>query len=271
MDEHLKSTNALLFGWDNFRELIKSKWRYTFFLETKSYGVYKNCLSPVETLETITELFKTHRGIIKDLPAGTSIFRGRSFKYLDNYDNAKSLGTPPVYCAKEANRFSPIGQPDFYGAFDDETIKREINSIDDYLVIGEFYNSRTIKILDLTDVSEPQEPYNYSNPDTLALLFLSGLSKAVSNPVCDSLGLDYIPTQVFAEYIRRIRIAYSKIRGIKYWSAKDSNGKNIVLFYSNQQCVDATKDNKDCLVLKDCCVYTRNVSFDVYEPLATMY
>lgn len=271
MTDNLKKANALLFGWDNFREMIKYEWRYTFFLENKAKGVYKNCLSPVETLETIANLLKTQKGIIRNLSPETPIFRGRAFKYLDNYDNAKALGTPPNNIAIEANRFSSIGQPAFYGSFNSETVIKEVNSADSYLVIGEFHTSKVIKILDLTEIPEVQEPYDYDNPNILALLFLGGLSKTVSNPVCDSLCLDYIPTQVFAEYIRRIKIRNSKIRGIKYWSSKIENEKNIVLFYSNDECVDSKATKKDCLVFDDCCVYTRDIAYDVYEPLATMY
>lgn len=269
--DNLKDANALLFGWDNFREMIKYKWRYTFFLEKKGRGVYKNSLSPVETLKNISNLLKNQRELLTDLTPDIPIYRGRPFKFLDNYDNAKSLGTPPDDIAKQPNRFSPVGQAVFYGAFDAKTVINEINTCENYLVIGEFHVSKSTKVLDLTEIPEPKEPYDYNNPEVLALLFLSGLSKSVSSPVCDSLCLDYIPTQVFAEYIRRIKIENNKIRGIKYWSAQNESKKNIVLFYSNKECVDSNNSKKCCLILKDCCVYTRNKSYSVYTPLASMF
>ncbi|GAA3607844.1 RES family NAD+ phosphorylase [Flavivirga amylovorans] len=59
----------------------------------------------------------------------------------------------------------------------------------------------------------------------------------VSLPVLkkDSV-LEYLPTQVITEYIR-----YNpdlNVDGMIYNSAKDSNAKNIVLFYDHEESID---------------------------------
>ena len=95
------------------------------------------------------------------------------------------------------------------------------------------------------------------------LLFFYSLAESLTLPIEDKL--DYIPTQIFAEYVRRVGFRDLGIRGIKYPSTQDSEGENIVLFYNNEECVDFAKENEDCLVLKNTCVYKRNIPYSLYK------
>lgn len=53
----------------------------------------------------------------------------------------------------------------------------------------------------------------------------------------DHVNVDYIPTQVFTEFIRDFQFKRGKIDGLRYRSATGENGTNYVLFAGHEDVV----------------------------------
>lgn len=251
------------FSWERFCEIVKSKYRYTFFLNEDSDG---NPLT--NSLSQIWNCFKQEEILITSLSPKTPIYRGRKFEELPKKPYlSKMLGTPAQKDARSFNRFNSIGIPVFYGALDSETAEREIDGLEPYLVIGEFHNTRTIKLLDLVEALEVSKSILLSKQLEKSkandLLFFYSLAESLTLYVDDEL--DYIPTQIFAEYVRRVGYHDFGIRGIKYPSTKNPDGENVVLFYSNEECVDTENTDVDCLVLDKTYEYRREIFYADYE------
>lgn len=111
-------------------------------------------------------------------------------------------------------------------------------------ITSKFLNTNPLKILDLTNIPSIPKLYDENFNLIPALTFLHYFSKEISKPANED-ELNYIPTQVFTEFIRFQNL---NIKGVKYNSSKKEDGKNIVLFYKNDECKDED-DGSDCLVL----------------------
>lgn len=57
----------------------------------------------------------------------------------------------------------------------------------------------------------------------------------ITKPIDKNPGIEYVPTQIFTEYIRFLNIYH--IDGIIYRSSL-TGGRNIVLFYDNETSTD---------------------------------
>lgn len=139
----------------------------------------------------------------------------------------------------------------FYGTFEDDVAKEEaINKEKDLtgkkLVIADFINLNELKCLDLTKILE------LTLPDWLdikrarereVILFYIYLHKALSSPIKKSdtknKNIEYVPTQIFAEYAKEIL----KVDGIIYSSSVYQNGKCIVLFVGHEACLSPKKND----------------------------
>lgn len=218
------------FNWEKFCEIVKSEYRYTFFLNADSEG---NPLA--NSLSQVWNCFKQEEVLITELSPNTPIYRGRKFDDLQNKSyGAKMLGSPSPEDARAFNRFNPVGIPVFYGALDKKTVEKEIDSLEKYLVIGEFHNSKPIKVFDLVKAMELSKSILSSKQLDKSkahdLLFFYSLAESLTISVEDEL--DYIPTQIFAEYVRRVGFRDFGIRGIKYPSTGKYGGENVALFYT---------------------------------------
>ena len=241
-------SEALRLSWERFCTIVKTQWRYTYFL-CENDSLDPASYSPTDTLENICMIIKSKDKLILEIPSNTPIFRCRKIDYKIKID-AKSLGTSPSKYAK-ANRFSPKGIPMFYGSLDEKTCKTEVCRKGEYPVVGEFYNSRPIKVLDLTKI--PQIPNLYDDDFNFipALEFLHEFADSIGKRNTSENDLDYIPTQVFTEYIRR-SLHDLNLKGIKYRSAENPDGINLALFYTNAECINEAEYNgmSDSLVFK---------------------
>lgn len=242
-------SEALSYSWRRFCDIVKTKWRYTYFLSGKD-EFDPATYSPLETMKNIIELFQISESFITELPMKSLIFRTRKGEVSFPL-NVKELGTAPAKYSI-ANRFNAQGIPMFYGSLDKDTCKKEACGIGKYIATGVFYNSKTIKLLNLTNIPEIPKLYDDDFRFIPALSFLHEFVKKICAPIKDII--DYIPTQVFTEYIRLQGERLFNLKGIKYSSAKNDDGENVVLFYSNDECIDESKyDGKsDCLILKGC-------------------
>lgn len=127
------------------------------------------------------------------------------------------------------------GIPVFYGSFDVETCVAEIRApVGGSAVIGKFEIIQPLRLLDLTQLERVQNELSYFHPDFLRDhgygQFVAGFHDEIKKPfVPGNEALDYLPTQVVAEYLwtRNDR----GVDGIIFGSSQVSGDhRNIVLF-----------------------------------------
>lgn len=221
----LELDEELLYGWDYFSKMVKSKRRYTFFSDP--YFVGKEEWKD-DVLTEINQLFGNI--LISKLPVGTTIFRGRTNDTDKPYTLFKDLTSPPANYAK-ANRMSAMGISMFYGALDKETPIKEIqNYAPDAMVdLGMFKLTKELKVVDLFKIPEQLSfwmPKNFREYE-----FLKKFHSEITKPIEKNAGIEYVPTQIFTEYIRFMNNYH--IDGIVYRSSLTGK-KNLALFYDDK-------------------------------------
>lgn len=153
---------------------------------------------------------------------------------------ALELGAPPSRLRK-AGRMNSSGIRAFYGAFELETSLSEIRPIvGNKVMAAQFHLSRDVYVLDTTRFTAPIKPASVFNKSyeqrVTQWAFMQDFMDEISAPISPSdTHLDYIPTQVVAEYlVHRHRFKRNgkevSIEGLIFKSAQNPGGKNIVLF-----------------------------------------
>ncbi len=219
----------LSYAWDTFSQMVKYKKRYTFFQDSH--------FIPQEEWkdDVLTEINQLCGNIlISKLPSGTIIFRGRPNDTGTPRTFFNDLTAPPVEVAKE-NRMSAAGISMFYGALDPDTPVKEIRNYNPGAVIdlGEFVLKKELVVIDLFKI-----PANLSfwMPEYfIEFKFLKKFHSEITKPITRNPGIEYVPTQIFTEYIRFM--SNEHIDGIIYKSSLTGK-KNIVLFYDNTTTAD---------------------------------
>lgn len=257
-----KSHENLLLNWENFCYEIKHRVRYLFLsvdLDIEEFDrIYGPGISPipiVHILKTMASSFN-RLGLLQILDKDTIFYRARGHQRNQQLKNANDLGTTPIQYSK-ANRMSPVGIPMFYAAFNEETAIKEIISHygdqSKIITIGKFKNSIDCKVLDLTSLPNIPSIFDQDRRSLREeIMFLTKFRETIERHVQDNKEIDYIPTQVFTEYIRYIfRDADEKsLSGIIYPSVQHSNGKCCVLFVQNEDCCDVQDDKEKNAKLK---------------------
>lgn len=225
----LDEDDALRTSWEHFCETIKHERRF-FFQNKGGSSEDPDAHSSEELLSWISSSAERF-GLIRSIAAGTSLWRARANISAGDPLGPSTFGPPPPELAVQSNRMNPPGIPMFYAAERACTAVREIHS--QKAKVGQFRLTRDARILDLTAL--PEIPGVFSNPDRitrLALVFLHHFAKAIMQPVArdDRAHIEYIPSQVVTEYFREFKFNDEPIDGIRYPSAVDSRGRNVVLF-----------------------------------------
>ena len=231
------------YSWESFSNLVKYKNRY-FFLQEEDDKRYYEKYSPLSILNLIEENSK-NLNLIKKLPQNTDLYRVRIFKKgQDIVLDGANLGSPPNELAKN-DRMSSSGISVFYGSENKKTCIKEVLTscltVDDIVITGRFHNINEVSYLDLTEINKIQLPSifdidKYELRETI--IFLKKLNIELSRPIKELEQIEYVPTQIFAEYFKLV----AKLQGIRYNSSKDTNGSCFVLFFNNEQCI--IDDNK---------------------------
>jgi len=224
--------------WEVFREHIKYKARY---FEHKD-----NELSVIKTLKDFEPFFKK-----MTIANDKLIYRVRPiYKEEDKEDIRKNpsveLGKIPQDKLKYTrnNRFSPVGISYGYFAFDKETALVESRvKVNNEVGIGKFKLDKSLKLIDFTNdnLSKYLNPfYDDFNIDLYCnSFFVQSFIQDISKPISDDDSLlEYVPTQIMAEYIWSIGYA-----GFIFDSSQKKGGKNIVIFGDNPQ-------YKNCQIVK---------------------
>lgn len=127
------------------------------------------------------------------------------------------------------------GIPVFYGSFESDTCVAETRiPVGGSAVVGKFEIVRDLRLLDLTQLADIRVKLSYFHPDYFDAIayraFLRGFHDEIKRPVLPGQeGLEYLPTQVIAEYLWTRRS--HGVDGIIFGSAQMSGERaNIVLF-----------------------------------------
>jgi len=235
------------YSWKSFSELVKYKNRY-FFLQEEDDTEYHEKYSPLSILYIIEEQAKMLQ-LIKILPKDTDLYRVRIFKKEEEIilDGA-SIGSPPSHLAKN-DRMSAAGISVFYGSDNKDICIKEVQgshlTTEDTVVVGRFNNTNELRYLDLTKICNISLPsiFDLEKYDLCeAVRFFKDLNQKLTQPIEDLKEIEYVPTQIFAEYFKIV----AGLNGIKYTSSKDRKGTCYVLFFDNKQCInDETKQIYD--------------------------
>jgi hypothetical protein len=237
-DQSLKS------GWQDFCTKIKHTRRFFFHRLGGEDSGHPDDRSFFTLLSDIAKL-ADDLDLIKNIQPQYSLYRARPRNSANaKYKTAKELGPPPEEFATQTNRMNPPGIPMFYGAETAALAEAEIS--DPLFSLGRFKTNRTIRILDLAAL--PKVPGFFSTAsqrERLGLSFLREFSRLISEPVRrdNRTHVDYIPTQVYTEFLRDFKFKEGAIDGIRYNSATDVVGANVVLFATN----DNVRDKNDLL------------------------
>jgi hypothetical protein len=208
--------------------------------------------SAKQALATIFEKIHLQRDVSKRYPVyllepGTAagqqpFFRAR----IVNSEELKAIAADPVGRmgaapprSGRANRMNPSGIQAFYGSFEEETCLSELRPlVGDTVAIARFEIRRPLCILDTTRFETPPKELNIFARDHIRRLgqwrFMQRFMTEIARPISkDDEHLDYVPTQVVAEYLNRehfVHIGENRrhIDAIIYESAQNPPGQNIV-------------------------------------------
>lgn len=235
--------DSLKYSWDRFCETVKHHRRFFFQGVGRSKFSGVDDRSSMEVLRDIKRLIKGS-GLIRKIPTGYQLYRARPRKSGKRYIQTADLASPPVEFALQSNRMNPPGIPMFYGAESRKLAVAEVR--DSKASIGRFRTTRKIRILDLANL--PPMPGFFSGASRnhrLYLSFLHAFTREIVKPVPrdERTHIDYLPTQVFTEYLRDARFKGKRIDGIRYPSATGEAGANVVLFATQEDFVGVREED----------------------------
>lgn len=228
-------------SWEAFCEVVKHDRRF-FFHDVGGRDLHPDDRSPARFFHELGALIDA-QDLVQTVDPGLQLFRARVRDPGQQFVSAADLGPPPANCALQSNRMNPPGIPMFYGAELAELATAETRG--KQVSIGQFESTRSIRILDLAHL--PPVPGFFSEAhrtELFAIAFMTQFSDLIIQPVDrdDRTQLDYIPTQVFTEFLRDYEFEGGKIDGIKYRSATGEVGCNTVLFATPDNVEDGSPD-----------------------------
>jgi hypothetical protein len=242
--QRLSPDRVMHHSWESFKTLVKHSTRF-FFGSMVS--------SPDDEILSASGFFAELARLIADIPEiypspCPVLYRGRMIATepdIAEYRSATVLGSPPPERAA-ANRMSPAGISMFYGSTDVDTAVAEIGAHSSYghAVTGEFTPAREIRLVDLTKLPGLPSIFDARFAGRYyAILFLRQFIHDLTLPI-DLDGrehIDYVPTQVFTEYLRYSFPA--RVDGLMFGSSQGP-GANVVVFYGAEFCSDKGSENE---------------------------
>jgi len=240
---------ALIFNWEQFSNQVKHHTRYVFFrlrdeLSNRLYDDPDYIPIP-KMLDRLARVISETK-LLKRLTENQTIWRVRVHDPDIVCADANSCGPPLAEDLKTFNRMSPAGISMFYGALDERTAlieTRPRTKREQITTISQWRPARTLRFLDLTAI--PPIPSLF-DPDKREarpnIRFLWSFVHDITLPL-KKKGLehvDYVPTQVFTEYIRHLyNDKYGKAYdGILYPSCIKGGKINCVVFCDQSGCLD---------------------------------
>ncbi|MGO7400348.1 HEPN-associated N-terminal domain-containing protein [Rhizobium ruizarguesonis] len=238
----LEPNDSLRHSWGGFCQIVKHQRRFFFHEVNKSDGSEPDRRSPLEFLVEVCS-FAEGLGLVVERPPGLALFRARHREFGEPIRAAVDLGPPPEELATQSNRMNPPGISMFYGADRRRLALAEIRN--SMASVGRFETTRPVRIMDLASI--PKVPGFFSSAPRmhrLVLSFLREFAELIIQPVDRSnrINVDYIPTQVFTEFLRDFDFIGGRIDGLRYRSATGERGSNYVLFANQEAVHDLVSD-----------------------------
>jgi hypothetical protein len=248
------------YTWQAFKHIIQHERRY-FFLNNQTElddDLYN--INPISILQSIGRLI-SNLSLFTTIPVNTVFYRAREITISDFSRTAEELGAPSNVNALQHNRMNPAGISMFYCSDNDQTCISEIKSKD--YVVSSWQNTTPLHIVDFTNEFNKyngniifkhdhfierryREQYHDIN-------FLCQFIQEIGQPISDNQKpIDYVPTQVIAEYIRYELTTYDQkpIDGIRFHSSKD-DGINYCLFFGQEGCLPGDKQKVKLIKFTD--------------------
>lgn len=222
-------------GWERFVDVVKRSSRFVFLHDALKQERFRTVdIDPADMLDRLAEVIERCELVIP-YPAGQPAFRGRKHAPDEALIGAPALGAP-VASKATAQRMSPTGIAFFYGSTDEATALAELRGLAGELAtIAEWITARDCFILDLARLPEVPSIFDRQKAGMRPQIrFLHRFATEVSQPLLahDDPQVDYVPTQIVAEYIRHC--VHSRggepVSGIMYRSAARAGGVNLGFF-----------------------------------------
>lgn len=243
-------------GWEAFARKIKHERRFTFWYcrDDGNLQDHPDHLPPSRMLYELQAIIQGAK-MIKKLPVGTLIWRARCHRSDLMLADAKDFTSPPIESARQPNRMSPAGVSMFYGAAEIETAVTEVQEHGKAVSAAQFTNCRPLDILDLTTFPELPSYFAPDGPMTRhAIRFLNDFATELAKPITQegSLHIEYVPTQVFTEFVRHLMKGPrgTSIDGMKYRSSKKPGGNCYVIFADSKNCLPSCSIDDGSQVLR---------------------
>ncbi len=231
-------------SWQGFCDEIKHHRR--FFLD-QSAQVLDEIFGPVLRQEW------PPGGAMRTIGPGTEhrhVFRGRtahdrSAQISIYRERLRQLGAPAPGVAG-SGRMNAAGISVFYGSFDRDTCVAELRTpVGGHAIVGRFEILRPLTVLDLTLLEQEPEPLSYFDPQYSERMaysaFMRGFHAEVRRAIVPGREtLDYLPTQVIAEYLwSRTDPA---VDGIIFGSAQITETANNVVLFPDSATVEGAEE-----------------------------
>lgn len=228
--------------WDRFVNTVKHRGRFTFLATPEFRSIIQEKDGHSDDILSVLSDLIIEQGLVKSLPKGTNLYRARKVDDVNlNYKFADIL-SPPDNLAFP-NRMSPAGISMFYASFEKETATNECVGGDSKgLIVGTFKTAKDLKVIDLTSIPEQSFWVKNWQENQFLHYFNENITKRVDPK--DTNHLQYIPTQVFTEFLRYMfRDAKGEqVDGLIYGSSKTEE-KNIVLFCNQKESKNFVDEN----------------------------
>lgn len=229
-------------SWETFCDYVKHISRFMFMRPDEAGRRLADeqdstLVRSTEMLDLFGETIEAS-SLIQTLSVRTKLFRARPVATGEWYETAETLGPPPKSdTGPPASRMSPAGIPILYGAFDETTALAEVMTRTGQASLGVFSPLRPLKVLDLRADRPVPAPTIFENASALARGlpgFVEAFRDEIARPVTRDgrEHIDYVPSQIVTEYIRRVyrTAAGDRLDGVLYPSTKNPAGVCVALF-----------------------------------------
>lgn len=232
---HEDYRRALFDQWKQFANAVTHSRRYTFLATPEFLPLIKGDEKSErkDILSSLKELIVGQK-LVRTLKEGTILYRARRVKDINKKYVFSDITAAPDDVAT-VNRMSPAGVSLFYASFNKSTAVDECyGEKTDALLLGEFVTKKALNVFDLTKIPGPSFWMDGWQENQFLHSFNREITKKL-DPMDANL-LQYIPTQVFTEFLRYMFVDGKgrKLDGMIYGSSK-TREKNVVLFCNQRE------------------------------------
>jgi hypothetical protein len=228
-------SERLVWGWEGFVALLKTESRFVFLHPlAPGHETYGAEINPARMLDELGRvLLKV--GLVVPYHAGQAVYRARKHSPEERLTTPADLGAPPP-SKTPAQRMNPAGIPYYYGAADEQTALAEVRGLDgDVATVARWITVRDSFVLDLTRLPLLPSIFDAERAHLRSeLKFVERFATDIAKPIRahDNPEVDYVPTQVVAEFVRHcLRTASGdRVEGMLYPSAARPGPANVVFF-----------------------------------------